>query len=71
MIDDYIKGNYKEIPIASILALVGALIYFVSPVDLIPDILPGVGYVDDAMVISAALKIAHLDLEKYKRWKNG
>jgi len=34
--------------------IAGALVYFICPVDLIPDITPIVGYVDDAGMITAA-----------------
>ncbi len=49
--------------------MLGALIYFVSPVDLIPDMIPGVGYVDDAAVIAFALTMVGDDLEDYKNWR--
>ncbi len=38
-------------------ALVGALAYFVLPVDLIPDMLPVIGYTDDAAMLAAAIKL--------------
>jgi uncharacterized membrane protein YkvA (DUF1232 family) len=38
-------------------ALLGALAYFVLPIDLIPDILPVLGYADDAAVLAAALRL--------------
>lgn len=65
----YIKKEYKEIPIGSIIGLVSALIYFLSPVDLIPDVLPVIGYVDDAVVIALAIRFAYTDLEDFKKWK--
>ena len=34
---DYVKGEYTEIPLASVIGIIAALIYFFSPVDLIPD----------------------------------
>lgn len=65
----YVKKEYKEIPIGSIIGLVSALIYFLSPVDLIPDVLPVIGYVDDAVVIALAIRFAYTDLEDFKKWK--
>lgn len=65
----YIKKEYTEIPVGSIIGLVSALIYFVSPVDLIPDVIPVIGYVDDAMVIALAIRFAYTDLEDFKKWK--
>lgn len=41
------------VPLAKKAAIGGALLYFLSPFDLIPDFLPG-GYADDAAVIMAA-----------------
>lgn len=69
LIKDYLNGSYKVIPKASIIVIVGALIYFVSPFDFFLDFLPG-GYVDDALVIGIAYKQVKADIEKYKVWKN-
>jgi uncharacterized membrane protein YkvA (DUF1232 family) len=38
-------------------ALIGALAYFVLPADAFPDVLPLVGYTDDAAVLAAAIKL--------------
>jgi uncharacterized membrane protein YkvA (DUF1232 family) len=47
----------RATPIQVKAALLGALAYFVLPVDLIPDILPVLGYADDAAVLAAALRL--------------
>jgi len=36
-------------------ALIGALAYFVAPIDLIPDVVVGLGYVDDAAVLAGVI----------------
>ena len=36
-------------------ALIGALVYFVAPIDLIPDVVVGLGYADDAAVLAAGI----------------
>ena len=69
LIRAYIKKEYTEIPIGSIIGLVSALIYFSSPVDLIPDVIPVIGYVDDAVVIALAIRFAYTDIEDFKKWK--
>ncbi len=38
-------------------ALIGALLYFISPFDLLPDMLPIIGFTDDAAVVAGAMKL--------------
>lgn len=69
MIRDYWKGEYKDVPWSTIAAAVGALVYFLSPVDLIPDVIPVIGYIDDAAVVALAVKFVQDDLRKYCTFK--
>ena len=69
MVMDYVKGNYKEVPFAAMVGIVVALVYFLGPVDLIPDGIPFLGQLDDAAVILFAVKAAHNDIADYKKWK--
>lgn len=73
LLRSYLKKEYTDIPIGSLVAIVSALAYFVSPVDLIPDMIPGVGYIDDGAVVVACLKMVDTDIKEYKDWrlKNG
>lgn len=65
----WIKGDYKEIPTKSIIMIIAGILYFVSPVDLIPDFIVGLGLVDDAAVIGFVIKSISDDLESFKEWK--
>ena len=69
LIKDYRAGNYRTALYGTIAAVVFALIYVFNPLDLIPDVLPFVGAVDDASVIAACLMLVERDLLKYKSWK--
>lgn len=69
MVRSYIKKEYMEVPIGTIVAIVSAVIYIVSPVDLVPDIVPGAGYIDDAFVVAACLKLVESDIDEYTEWK--
>lgn len=69
LVKDYTNGNYRAIPWYTIAAIVTALLYVLNPVDLIPDFIPVLGYVDDALVVSVCLIAIERDLEKYKEWK--
>jgi uncharacterized membrane protein YkvA (DUF1232 family) len=59
--EDLIAAHYcafdRETPAHVKAALVGALAYFVLPADLIPDVLPVIGYTDDAAMLAAAIKL--------------
>lgn len=49
--------------------IIFALTYFISPVDLIPDVLPGIGYVDDALVIAWVLHNLQTEVVAYRKAK--
>jgi len=65
LLKDYYYGNYTEIPWASIALITFAIIYFISPIDLIPDVIPVVGYIDDAAVIGFVWEAIEHDLKIY------
>ena len=71
LINSYVKKEYTDIPMGTIIAIIGALVYFVSPVDLIPDVIPGIGLLDDAAVVAACLGMVKVDLDKYSLWREG
>ena len=59
----------EQFPIGTIIAIVSALLYLVSPVDIIPDIIPVAGYVDDIAVITVCLSLVQSDIDEYQRWR--
>jgi len=63
------RGEYRKIPTRSIVTIIATIIYFVSPIDLVPDFLLGLGIVDDAAVIGFVLKQITVDLERFRIWK--
>lgn len=69
MLGDYATGTYREVPFATMVGIVVALAYFLSPIDLIPDFIPVAGFLDDAAVIGFAIQAAHNDIAEYKEWK--
>ena len=64
----YIRGEYRDIAWGSVVLVIAAIIYFVSPVDLIPDVLPG-GFIDDAMVIGFIIAQIKADLDNFMAWE--
>ncbi len=69
LVKDYSQGHYRDIPYKTISAAVVGLVYVLNPIDLIPDFLPVIGYIDDALVIAFCLKLVEKDLQKYQAWK--
>lgn len=70
LVRSYVKGDYKDVPVGSVVAILGSLVYFFSPADLIPDVVPIAGYIDDAFVIDACFKLVKSDVDEYIRWRN-
>jgi uncharacterized membrane protein YkvA (DUF1232 family) len=66
MIKSYVKGEYREIPLKSILLIFAGLIYFINPFDLIGDFIPGIGYIDDIGLILWILKSVEEDVVRFK-----
>ncbi len=71
LIQDWRTGKYRQVLYGTIAAVVFALLYVFNPFDIIPDVLPVIGVVDDASVIAACLMLIEQDLNKYRSWKEG
>ncbi len=70
LVRSYIKGEYTEIPLGSIAGIISALIYILSPIDVVPDVVPGAGYLDDVAVLLVCLKAgASDDIKDYQKWR--
>ena len=69
LIKDYLKGTYRDVSFKSIVIFIVALAYIISPIDLIPDYILGLGQIDDAVILGLSLYFLEKDLMKYKEWK--
>ena len=67
--DDYSSGRYREVRWYTMAIAVAATLYFVSPADVIPDSLPGVGQLDDIVILGIALRMIRKDLRAYAEWR--
>lgn len=71
IIQAYIKGTYRDISQRTIIFLIAGILYFVNPFDIIPDILPVIGFTDDAAVLIFILGKVKDEIDKYLDWKSG
>lgn len=69
LLKDWISGEYREIPMGTVIRLTAALLYLVTPTDLIPDFIPLSGYLDDLTVLSYVFSQIGNELDQYKVWK--
>lgn len=69
LVDDYWDGRYREVRWYSLAIAVAAALYFLSPTDLIPDTLPGIGHLDDVLIMALALRLLKRELTAYCRVK--
>ncbi|HWG95447.1 MAG TPA: YkvA family protein [Nitrospira sp.] len=62
-------GSYRSLSVRTLAVLVAALIYVLSPVDLMPDFIPGIGLIDDAAVLAFLLHSMAQDLAVFRAWE--
>jgi len=66
---DYISGKYEQIPRESMVNIFASIIYLMIPMDLLPDFIPPIGYIDDALIIGLVTNEEKQELQKYRNWK--
>jgi uncharacterized membrane protein YkvA (DUF1232 family) len=69
LITYWIEGKYPDLSYQTALLVFVAILYFLNPFDLIPDVIPGLGFTDDAAVLGIVMKSVGSDLEKFREWK--
>lgn len=70
MLSDYYHGRYKKLPFAVLAGALGIIAYLVSPIDLIPDGIPVLGFIDDAFIINIVMNIClDTELNRYRKWR--
>ena len=69
LVNDWKDKRYTDVSKTTIVAVIVCFLYLVSPIDIISDAIPVVGWVDDAMVVKITLGQIDADLQRYRNWK--
>ena len=69
LIRAYSQGNYRDVPESTLVVIIAAIIYVVDPLDVIPDALPALGFLDDATVLALAVRRSRQALDDFMTWE--
>jgi uncharacterized membrane protein YkvA (DUF1232 family) len=65
----YATGKYRDIPWKSVLIVLAAIIYFINPIDLIPDVVPVLGLSDDFSILIWVYNSVSKEVDKFLTWE--
>jgi len=65
----YALGQYRAVPWKTMLILLAAVIYFINPLDLIPDLIPVAGFTDDFAVLVWVYSTIEEEIDKFVAWE--
>jgi len=71
LLRDWYNGRYRQVPYRMVASLAAAMLYMLSPVDIVPDVIPFAGLIDDALVLAAVFAMSRRDLDAYSRFSKG
>ena len=69
LIRAYANGQYREISLENLSLIIAALIYFVMPIDALPDFITGLGLADDATVLAWTFNTVKTELDRFITWE--
>lgn len=65
-----VRGEYPDLPWRAMVSALAAILYFFSPIDVVPDFIPFLGYIDDAAVLAFVLRMIAGDLARFREWED-
>lgn len=69
LVRNYVSGEYRQIDTGTIVSALGVLLYTLSPVDLVPDFIPVVGFLDDLALISWFIEKFQGEILRFREWE--
>jgi uncharacterized membrane protein YkvA (DUF1232 family) len=67
LIKAYVQGTYRKLPAIALAKIAAVLIYFISPFDFIPDVLPIIGFTDDLALVLWVGKSIKSELDEFEK----
>lgn len=69
LVKAYVRGDYRHVRLRSVLAVLAGLLYFITPMDLIPDVVLLLGFTDDLLVVSLVFSMLRQELAGFRAWE--
>ncbi|MGE5235361.1 MAG: YkvA family protein [Acidobacteriota bacterium] len=69
MVRETLRGRYRKLPRRALLASLAGMVYFLDPLDLVPDVIPLFGFLDDAIVLTWIVAQVRRDLDAFLVWE--
>nr|WP_180754483.1 YkvA family protein [Hymenobacter sp. DG01] len=69
LVRNYVSGNYRQVETSTIVSALGVLLYTLSPVDLVPDFIPVVGFLDDLALLSWFVGNFQEEITRFREWE--
>lgn len=70
LVRNYVSGNYRQIETSTIVSALGVLLYTLSPVDIVPDFIPVVGFLDDLALLSWFVEKFQAEIVRFREWES-
>ena len=65
----WVDGRYRQVPWQTVVLAIAGLTYFLMPMDMVPDWIVGLGFLDDVAVIGWVVRTIKGELEAFRRWE--
>ena len=71
MVRAYARGEYEGISRTQVVLIIGAILYFLTPVDIIPDAIPFLGLLDDISLFAWLVMTIGEEMQEFAEWEQG
>ncbi len=68
LVKAYATGEYRDIEVKNLVIIIASLVYFLSPIDLIPDLIPVLGFTDDIAFLTFIFRSLGEEIGRFELW---